>query len=127
MKIEIHRKINQIDSYEKLEEIKTELEDRFGKVNEDVLIYMYEEWFEKLAKKLEIEKVNKTRNSIELVFSAEMTKKIDGEKLFRESFKISPMFRFKLLSGHLIVILDIIKLEKHYIYYLIDLLKKMVG
>ena len=126
LKIEIHRKINQIDSYEKLEEIKTELEDRFGKVNEDVLIYMYEEWFEKLAKKLEIEKVNKTRNSIELVFSSEMTKKIDGEKLFRESFKISPMFRFKLLSGHLIVILDIIKLEKHYIYYLIDLLKKMV-
>lgn len=126
LKIEIHRKINQIDSYEKLEEIKNELEDRFGKVNEDILIYMYEEWFEKLAKKLEIEKVNKTLNSVELVFSKDMTKKIDGEKLFRESFKISPMFRFKLLSDHLIVILDLIKLEKHYIYYLIDLLKQLV-
>ncbi len=125
LKIEIHRKINEIDSYEKLEEIKNELSDRFGKINDDILIYMYEEWFEKLAKKFEIEKVNKTRNSVELIFSENMTKKIDGEKVFRISFKISPMFRFKLLSGHLMIILDIIKLEKHYIYYLVDLLSAM--
>ena len=51
IKIEIHQKINEIDSYEKMLEIKNELEDRFGKVTADMLVYMYEEWFEKLAKK----------------------------------------------------------------------------
>ena len=86
---------------------------------------MYEEWFEKLAKKFEIEKVNTTRNSIELVFSKEMTLKIDGEALFVDAFKITPMFRFKMLSDRLIIILDTIKLEKHYIYYLIELLNQL--
>ena len=123
LKIEIHRKINEIDSYEKLQEVKAEIEDRFGKVNEDMLIYMYEEWFEKMAKYWQIEKIQKTRNSLELYFSEEMTMEIDGEQLFLDAFKITPMFRFKMTSSRLVIILDMIQLEKHYIYYLIDLLQ----
>lgn len=123
LKIEIHRKINEIDSYEKLQEVKEEIEDRFGKVNEEMLIYMYEEWFEKMAKYWQIEKIQKTRNSLELYFSPEMTMEIDGEQLFLDAFKITPMFRFKMISSRLVVILDLIQLEKHYIYYLIDLLQ----
>ena len=125
LKIEIHRKINEIDSYEKLLEVKEELTDRFGQVNEDIIIYMYEEWFEKLAKKLEIFNVRMGRNSIEMTFSPEMTKKIDGEQLFESAFYITPMFRFKLAGESLTVILDTIRLEKHYIYYLVDLLKSI--
>lgn len=123
LKIEIHKKINSIDSYAKLLEVKEEIEDRFGKVSEDMLIYMYEEWFEKMAKIWEIEKIIKTRNSLELVFSEEVSKQLDGEKLFVDAFKISPMFRFKMLSNRLSIILDLVHLDKHYIYYLIDLLQ----
>ena len=32
IKIEIHQLINQIDSYDKLNEVKDELEERFGKI-----------------------------------------------------------------------------------------------
>lgn len=123
LKIEIHKKINQIDSYEKLKEVKEEIEDRFGKVNNDMLVYMYEEWFEKMAKYWQIEKVVKTRNSLELIFSDSMTQQIDGEQLFLDAFKITPMFRFKMNSSKLAIILDLIQLEKHYIYYLVDLLR----
>ena len=49
IKILIHKKINQIDSYEKLESVKFELEDRFGKITDDMYIYMHQEWFEKLS------------------------------------------------------------------------------
>ena len=73
----------------------------------------------------EIEKVNNTRNSLELVFSSEITSKIDGEKLFVDAFKITPMFRFKMINERLIVVLDTIKLEKHYVYYLVELLNKI--
>ena len=86
---------------------------------------MYQEWFEKMAKELQIEKVNHTRNSLEIIFSKEMTDMIDGEKLFVDAFSITPMFRFKMMSNQLIIILDTIKLEKHYIYYLVDLLSKI--
>ena len=125
LKIEIHKKINEIDSYNKLITVKDELEDRFGKVDEKILIYMYEEWFEKIAKKLEVERVNQTKNYIELVFSQEISNKIDGEKLFVDAFNISRMFRFQMKSGHLIIILDTIKLEKNSIYLLIELLNKI--
>lgn len=125
LKISIHKQINTIDSLEKLEEVKVDLEDRFGKLDENIIIYMYQEWFEKMAKELQIEKVNHTRNSLELVFSKEMTSMIDGEKLFVDAFSITPMFRFKMMSNQLIIILDTIKLEKHYIYYLVDLLSKI--
>ena len=125
LKIEIHKKINEIDSYNKLIAIKDELEDRFGKINEKILIYMYEEWFEKIAKKLEVEKVNQTKNYIELIFSQEISNKIDGEKLFIDAFNISRMFRFQMKSGHLIIILDTIKLEKNSIYLLTELLNKI--
>ena len=125
LKIEIHKKINEIDSYEKLLEIKSELEDRFGSLDEKVVIYMYEEWFEKLAKKLEILEVHQTRNSVELHFSPEISNKIDGEKLFMDAFEISRMFRFQMKNNHLIVILDTIKLDDHYLKYLTKLLSKV--
>ena len=122
LKIEVHKKINEIDSYQKLLEVKNELEDRFGKVDEEILIYMHQEWFEKLATTIGISEVRQTKNSIELIFSEEVSAKLDGEQLFLNAYKISSMFRFQMKSKRLIVILDTIKLEKHYIYLLIELL-----
>jgi transcription-repair coupling factor (superfamily II helicase) len=125
LKIEIHKKINEIDSYEKLLEVKEELEDRFGTLNEKIIIYMYEEWFEKLAKKLEIEEVRQTKNSVEIYFSPEISNSIDGEKLFMDAFEISRMFRFQMKNNRLIIILDTIKLDEHYLYPLTKLLNKV--
>jgi transcription-repair coupling factor (superfamily II helicase) len=121
LKIEIHKKINMIDSYEKLLETKTELEDRFGNVSEELLIYMYEEWFEKLAKELNITNVRQTKNFVEIILDKNMTQKINGDFLFIEASRISRMFRFSLKNNRLIITLDIIKLDKHFIYYLVDL------
>ena len=47
---------------------------------------------------------------------------IDGEKLFLETFKISNNFRFGTRGKNLIITLKLQGLEKHFIYYLIDLL-----
>ncbi|MBE6150615.1 MAG: transcription-repair coupling factor [Firmicutes bacterium] len=125
LKIEIHRKINEIDSYSKLIEIKTELEDRFGKLDEDMILYMHEEWFEKLAKKLDIIQVMQTRNSVSLIFSSEMSERIDGEQLFLDACQISRMFRFQFKNKNLVIVLDTIKLEKHYLFYLLSLMNKI--
>ena len=125
LKIEIHQKINEIDSFESLQKIRAEIEDRFGKITSSMEIYMYEEWFEKIAKKLEIIQVRQTRNSVEMIFSSHMTHQIDGEKIFEEAFKVSNMFRFAIKNDCLIIVLDTIKLEKHYIYYLINLLERI--
>ena len=125
LKIEIHKKINEIDSYNKLLEVKSELVDRFGKLDENLIIYMYEEWFEALAKQKHIESVKETKNFIELVFEEEYSSKVDGEKLFEDAYKISNMFRFMFKNNRLIIVLDILKLERHYVYYLVQLLDKV--
>ena len=86
---------------------------------------MYEEWFENLAKKLKIENIHQTKNSIEIIFSPEIVERIDTEKVFIEAFYITNMFRFASKGKSFAIVLDIIKLEKHPIYYLVSLLNKI--
>ena len=122
MKLLIHKKINSIDSLESLEKVKQELTDRFGKLDDDVIIYMYSEWFEKLANNI-VDKIKVNRNSVDVIFNKDITNKIDGRELFMEVNKLSRMFRFSMKDNSLVITLDTIKLDKHYIYYLIDLVK----
>ena len=122
MKLLIHKKINSIDSLESLEKVKQELTDRFGKLDDDVIIYMYSEWFEKLANNM-VDKIKVNRNSVDVIFNKDITNKIDGRELFMEVNKLSRMFRFSMKDNSLVITLDTIKLDKHYIYYLIDLVK----
>ncbi len=122
LKIEIHKKINTIDSYEKLLSVKTELEDRFGKISDDLIIYMYEEWFEHLANKLKITKVKQTVNSVEITIDKELLDRLNGEKLFISALQVNNKFKFNMQEKNLIISLPIKGLDKHFIYYLIDLL-----
>ena len=125
LKIEIHKKINSIDSKDKLEQVRRELEDRFGTIDEEMLVYMHEEYFEKLAHSLGINKIKQTKNFIEVELSKQLTELIDGEVLFEKVTDISRMFRFTMRFGRLSIILDTVKLDKHFIYYLIDLMEAL--
>ena len=125
IKIEIHKKINSIDSYKSLLNVKQEIEDRFGKIDENMLIYMHEEWFEKLANSLNITRINQTKNFIEVYIPKELLKNLDTEKLFVEVSGLTRMFRFSMSLGMLKITLDTIKLDKHFIYYLIDLMNEI--
>jgi transcription-repair coupling factor (superfamily II helicase) len=125
LKIEIHQKINKIDSFESLKNIKTELEDRFGKVSSAMEIYMYEEWFEKIAKEKGIEKVNQTKDYIELILSKEKTLNIVANKLLVTATSISKMFRITYKEHRLRIVLNISKLDKHWLYYIVELVSVM--
>lgn len=127
LKIEIHKLINTVDSKDKFLEVKAELEDRFGKLDEDIIIYMYEEWFEALAYKVGIFKVKQTNQYIELYFSKEASSNINGEELFVASTRISNGFKFKYSDESLKIIFDIRGLDKHFIYYLVDLLNAITS
>jgi transcription-repair coupling factor (superfamily II helicase) len=127
VRIEIHQLINEIKDYDSLVKIKNEIEDRFGKISESMEIYMYEEWFEKLANKLNILNVIQTENNIEIQFSEEKSNKINGEKLFLESYNICSKFRIRYRLKRISISLPITNLDKHYIYYLVDLLEKIVS
>ena len=124
LKIEIHNKINEIDSYDKLIKTRAEIEDRFGKINDDMLIYMYEEWLEKISNSIGVEKYIQSKNSVTCILSTETSNNINGEKLFYLANDISRMFRFSYKDNKIYIILDTIKLEKNWIFYMIELLNQ---
>ena len=123
IKIAIHQKINLIDNYEKLIGVKDELEDRFGKVDEELLIYMYQEWFEKFASDLKIDNILQTKNFIEIEVPEEIFSNLIISDFNKELKELSPSFRLKFVKSRLLIILDLVKLDTHFIYYLLDLLK----
>ncbi|MDD4643685.1 MAG: transcription-repair coupling factor [Bacilli bacterium] len=125
LKIEIHQKINQIDSFESLYNIKAEIEDRFGKISESIQIYMLEELFEKMAKEKGIEKVNQTKTYVELILSKETTKNTIADELFVKVMSISNMFRLSYKASRLKIMLDIRKLDIHWLYYIVKLVSIM--
>ena len=126
IKIEIHQKINEIDSYEKMLEIKNELEDRFGKITDDMLVYMYEEWFEKLAKKYNIKQVVQTDRSIEITLPEDVSSNIKGDKLLIEAMNLSRSFNIKYVNKKISILLYTKDLPKHFIFYIVTLLEKIL-
>lgn len=127
VRIEIHQLINTIKDYESLTNIKNEIEDRFGRITENLEIYMYEEWFEKLAIKLGIKNIIQTKDHIEFTLPLEVSNKINGEKLFIKMYNITPKFKIKYIAKRITITLPINNLDKHYIYYLIPLLEEIIN
>ena len=121
VRIEIHQMINEVDSSEKLEEIKKQLEDRFGTVTEEMEIYMYEEWFEKIAERLNITEVHQTNRLITVVLPEDVSSKIKGDKLFLEAYNINPKFQLKYENHKISISLNILNMKKHFIYDIVRL------
>ncbi len=122
LKIEIHKKINMIDSYDNFIKIKQELTDRFGKLDEDIVIYMLEELFQVNAKKKGVFKVEQLQNVITIYFNNIVSKKQDGAELLSRLFNISSNFEVKYSNNILRISLELKNLKMHFIYYLIKML-----
>ena len=118
----LHQKINEIDSLDTLNNTKEELEDRFGVLDENVIVYMYEELLEKELKSLNINKIIQTKNFVSIILSKKITKRIDGELLFLDVISLTRKFRFSMKNDELTITLDTVGLDKHFIYYLIDMI-----
>ena len=127
IKIEIHKIINEIKDEKSLLKAKEEIEDRFGVVDEKMEIYMYEEWFEKLARLLNITRVKQTESLIELELSEEVSNKIEGDKLFLIAYNINPKFRLAYKMKRIYISLPKVNLDKHFIYYEVKLLDEIVN
>ena len=126
LKIEIHKIINDIYSEEKLLEVKNELEDRFGKLNEEIIVYMYSEWFEKQAEKLKINDVVQNKLYIEFSLEKAIVDKLDISKLFMYSSDLTEKFRFNYKNDRLYIKLLLGGLDKHFVFYLTKLLDYII-
>ena len=123
VKIEIHQLINEIDSYKKLVDVKEQLIDRFGKVTPQMEVYMYEEWFEKLAERMNITEVVQNQRLIAITLPEEISSQIKGDKLFLEAYNINPKFSLKYENKKITISLNLLQQKTHFIYDVVKLLQ----
>lgn len=122
VKIEIYKMINNIIDKELFKKIKNILEDRFGKLSEDTLVYMHSKWFENVCNELNITNIHETNNFTEVVLKKDLVNRINIEDLFVEVFRISNRFKFMSRGTDIVISLNTIRIDKHPIYYLLDLI-----
>ncbi len=94
VKVEIHKLINGIDSFEKFDNVKLILEDRFGPCDDELISYMNEQLFENLCKKIGIVRVFDNNIYREIFLDKRTSKKINYEDLFVKALEINKKFVF---------------------------------
>ena len=129
LKIEIHKKISNIDTYKKLKEVKAEIEDRFGKIDEELDIYMNTKLFENRARLLDLTNIKQTNLYVEINMDKEFISKLNTDELFMNVSSITTNFNFEFKNDKLHIKLLFHGLDKHFIYYLnkfLDEIEKLI-
>ncbi len=107
VRIEIHKKIDQLHTLKELLELQAELTDRFGTVDEELLLYMYEKLMKNDCTKLGIYKIDTTKAGlIKYYFSLDSSQKQDGNFLFNEMLKFKNL-RLTYIDNEIQIIMDI--------------------
>ncbi len=122
IKIEIHKLINTITTKTDFLAVKSELEDRFGRIDETMEIYMLERCTEGLIRTLGIKTIIQMQKKITIVLPEDISNRIDGEKLFLQSYNICPKFEISYKNKEIRISLNTNLINKNYIYYLYELL-----
>ena len=91
-----------------------------------MLVYMYEEWFEKLAQKHSIKEVVQTDRLVEVTLPEEVSNNIKGDKLLMEAMSLTKYFNISYKNNKIKITLYIKQLEKHFIFYLVTLLEHVL-
>lgn len=126
VRVEIHKRISEINNLAEARNLEIELEDRFGHVDERLVIYMYEKLFKKYCSKLGVEKTIKSKTDIAILLSIEATKSMNGEKLFLAASEVEGSIKLGYLHDRISITLIFKDSPKHYLYQFIEYLNLIV-
>lgn len=120
LKIEIHKKIGEIETKEDIRSLKYEFENRFGKISESINIYMHEKLLEKLSKEIMVFEILIDRDQICVTISKKI-EYININELIFKILKTGDFIDIKFKNNMLKIYLQSNKIEKHYVFYLIEI------
>ncbi|MDE7106564.1 MAG: transcription-repair coupling factor [Anaeroplasmataceae bacterium] len=107
VRIEIHKKIDKLKTLKSLHELQLELEDRFGQIDEELMLYMYEKLMKNYCKRLDIYKIDTTnKRYYDFIFSEEKTNQSDGNFLFTEMLKYTNL-KLTYNRGEIHILLEV--------------------
>lgn len=121
--IELHNKINKVNDEYSYEELKSEIIDRFGFIDEKIENYITQEYVEKLLNKLNIRILINDNSKISLKIDENIYKNLNIENLFVYSTRLNSKFAFVYRNNFIVLSLLKLKYDKHYLYYILEILK----
>jgi len=126
IKILIHKEINKIKTKEQKQKVISEFTDRFGKLTDEILLYIEERYLQALLKKFKITNVMETNNLVMAIIPKDVSSKLDTEKLFVSATKISQKIDFEYKSGQIIIKIKKEPKDKSWVYLLSSLLEVQI-
>ena len=123
IRIEIHQSISKIKSREQINMLIKEYTDRYGKLSEQILLYMEEKYLEYLLKKLDVESYKETTDEIKIVFDEDISSRMNATKLFDLSIDMKLKYKFDYRNKRIIIKIDPHETTKSYIYDLVNYLE----
>ena len=104
VRISIHKKIDNLKSYDEIKELIGELEDRFGPVSKELYLFMLERFMRFKANEIGIIKIENRNNEIKFFMSKNESKQQDGIFLF-ENIRNYKNLRITSSEGRIIFII----------------------
>ncbi len=115
IKIEMYKKIKQINSEVDLMDVENEMIDRFSEYPHPVQNLLNLAFIKSCCQDLGIIKLIETKTSVEFRFSPESSAKINGEILFMAANEISPNINFKYINQQIVMMIDKPRLKENYL------------
>ena len=103
IRIYIHKRIDSITNLSEKLDLINELEDRFGKLSPELVLYIDKKYLDILASKCCVEKMKEMVSFVEMNFTQDATSKIDAASLFIIGYKISSIFNFEYKNKKIFV------------------------
>ena len=125
IRIEIHKTISKIKSRSQINSLIEEYTDRYGKLSEQILLYMEEKYLETLLKNTCVETFKETESEITLIFDEDVTSRMNAAKLFDLSIDLKLKYKFDYRSKKIIIKINPKDYSKSYIYGLNKFLEKV--
>ncbi|NLN50656.1 MAG: transcription-repair coupling factor [Acholeplasmataceae bacterium] len=127
VRLEIHKRIAEINNLSDANNLVVELEDRFGVVTKELKEYMYEKLFYKLASKIGVEKIDKTKTTITLILNPQASLSISGEKLFTTIEQTDYKINLKYLHDRIHITLVYDGTKPSYLYQITNYLSLVLN
>ncbi len=125
IRIDIHQSINKIKSRAQIKTLITEYTDRYGKLSDEILLYMEEKYLEYLLKSKGVESFKEKENEVVFNFDLDSSLKIVKMKfdfMFNKEFDV---LKFEFLQNKIFVKYKASTLNKQYIYLFTKFLEQI--
>lgn len=121
LRIEIHKKINKVRTLADLTLLEKELVDRFGKLDSDLTLFLYERLFNYQASLLKVSDVNFMNNTIKLTMPVDDNPYLIVKELFAQTILDNYLVEFNVYKNNLILKIDMKNDKRNWLFFITEL------